>query len=275
MSEAPAGGFGAFRRLGRGVGLGAPRPAGWRALAEGDLVVLVGLTGVGKTSTLALVLERLGRGGLLPDRRELTDKVIIGTGAPASDRLERFARTRRFRDEHPGGMAAILAAIAIDPAELREPLFFDGLRGPEEVAHAAAALPRARFVALSAGNAVRLARLLGRADPFDRLGPTARLTEAGRDGDAAALAAAEGLLAPAEIEALRRAISAGRLLPAEVEAKLAIIREEQLSYDPELTFAALRAAAGGRCLVLETDAEDVESVAGRALRFLLQPGISR
>ncbi len=262
MSEAPAGGFGAFRRLGRGVALGAPRPAGWRALAEADLVVLVGLTGVGKTSTLALVLERLGRGGLLPDRRELTDKVIIGTGAPAGDRLERFARTRRFRDEHPGGMAAILAAIAIDPAELREPLFFDGLRGPEEVAHAAAALPRARFVALS-------------ADPFDRLGPTARLTEAGRDGDAAALAAAEGLLAPAEIEALRRAISAGRLLPAEVEAKLAIIREEQLSYDPELTFAALRAAAGGRCLVLETDAEDVESVAGRALRFVLQPGISR
>ena len=239
-----------------------PVPAGWLPLPKAELVVFVGLTGVGKTSALSLTLEKLP-GGLLPDRRNLTDRIIIiGDDQSVPDRLERFARTRAFRERRPGGMAEILEALSIDPAQLARPVFFDGLRDEAEVRHAAEVLPQARFVALAAGNGVRLARLLGRADPFD----VARVPAGG--GATESLDDAKGLLSPLEIEALRQAIASGALSLPDVRAKLAIIREEQLSYDPEGALAALSAAAVGRCVVIDTGGLDAETVARRVVAFL-------
>ena len=238
-----------------------PVPTGWLSLPKAELVVFVGLTGVGKTRALSLTLEKLP-GGLLPDRRNLTDRIIIGDDQSVPDRLERFARTRTFRERRPGGMAEILEALSIDPAQLARPVFFDGLRGEAEVRHAAEVLPQARFVALAAGNGVRLARLLGRADPFD----VARVPAGG--GAAESLDDAKGLLSPLEIEALRQAIASGALSLPDVRAKLAIIREEQLSYDPEGALAALSAAAVGRCVVIDTGGLDAETVARRVVAFL-------
>ncbi|MEZ4622200.1 MAG: hypothetical protein R2867_42765 [Caldilineaceae bacterium] len=46
---------------------------------------------------------------------------------------------------------------------------FDGLRGANEVAAAATALPKAHFVVLDAPDLIRVQRLLGRSDAFDRI----------------------------------------------------------------------------------------------------------
>jgi hypothetical protein len=240
---------------------------GWRPLVVTDLVVFVGLTGVGKTRTLSLTLDGLGRGGLLPDRRALTDLVVIGEGRPVADRVERFALTRRFRESRPGGMSAILAAMSVDPHQLAQPPFFDGIRGEAEVRHAVALLPKARFIGLAAGCGVRLFRLLGRADPFDRADLPARhaVVEGNED---ALLRAARGVLQPAEIETLRHAITAGKVPIADVREKLAIIREEQLSYGPDGALSVLQSLAGGRSLIIDTGAVDLAAAAGRAVAFL-------
>ena len=66
-----------FERLGYGVGVGHPAPSGWQHIADCRLVIIVGVTGVGK-STMLSQLDRTGRRfTLLPDRRSLTDRLII------------------------------------------------------------------------------------------------------------------------------------------------------------------------------------------------------
>src|SRR5262245_57245285 len=110
-----------FLELAPGVGAGRPTPAGWVPLAERPFVVLVGLTGAGKTTALAALAGSGVAFHLLPDRRTLTDRVILpavqaedGAAAPAASRLDRFAQTRRFRERHPGGMADVLAGLWVD-----------------------------------------------------------------------------------------------------------------------------------------------------------------
>ncbi|MFO1056024.1 MAG: hypothetical protein U1E53_03560 [Dongiaceae bacterium] len=250
----------AFRLLAPGLGCGDPAPAGWLGAAVLDLVVLVGVTGVGKTTLLA-ALGALPGARLLPDRRQLTDAVILAPagGPPPADRAERFAATRRFAAAEPGGMAAVLAALRLAPELATGPVLFDGLRGEAEVRHAAAALPRARFVALTAPNALRLERLLGRADPFDRTA-----APGGEDP----LAAATGLLEPAEVAALRRRLATGALSPRALAEKLAILAAEQRGYDPGRAVAALAAAAAERLLVIDTAQLGPAATAAAARGFI-------
>jgi hypothetical protein len=174
-----------FRQVAPGVGGGEPAPAGWRSIAGAGvlglpLVVLVGGSGVGKTTTLA-ALRRTGRPWTaLPDRRLLTGAfVLAAAGLPADlPRAGRQAAVAAFRQRFPGGMAEILARLHIDPARLAGPLVFDGLRGVAEVAHATTALPCAFFALLEAPRELRARRLLGRDDPHDRPPGAARLDEA-------------------------------------------------------------------------------------------------
>ncbi len=212
-----------FLELAPGIGAGAP-PAGWRPLAERPLLVLVGLTGVGKSTVLRLLCaqaaERSAPPALLPDRRTLTDRLLIAAVQaaeglpvePVHDRALRFEYTRRFRQRFAGGMAHALALLCTHPAQTPGLLLFDGLRGENEVTHAASALPLARFALLDAPDAVRVARLLGRSDPFDRIG-------AATDAE---------------------------------QAALRIVDEERQNYDPAATRRALQEHAPGRTLLLDT-----------------------
>ncbi len=181
---------------------------GYRPLAEQDLVVLVGLTGAGKT-TLARALGY----PTLPNRRELTDRYILSE--PVADRVERFRRVAAWRERHPGGIAELLARGYAPPMPL---WLFDGLRGEGELAYALRHLPRARFLVLELDHGTRLLRLLTRGDAFDR-------AEAG-DGDLLALA--RGVVPEAALgEALRVA-------PVEeVRRKLRIVVEEARNYGYE------------------------------------------
>lgn len=163
-----------------------------------ELIILVGLTGAGKSTVLSALRSTLGeRVEVLPDRRALTDSVLIPEAqglaglppGPVHDRLERFRLTARYREAHPGGMAEVLAELvaarvahshgqrAASVAGKRTApgvatprtthLLFDNLRGESEVAFARDAIPEARFVALDCPPDQRIARLAARGDAFD------------------------------------------------------------------------------------------------------------
>lgn len=239
---------------------GAP---GERPLADWPLTVLVGVTGVGKSTALhALKAARPGL-RVLPDRREVTDAVMLWplAGRPVTDREERFALTARYRETHPGGMAQALASLRADPAHWGQEAVFDGLRGLDEVAYAAQHFPAWRFVALGAPDAVRVRRLLGRADTFDRVGlEGSRATGDLRDSLEALPGAAE-VFSSSELEELAALGTAHA--PGEVLGKVRIVLSERRHYDPAAAERHLRTLPPERALVLDTVALNPEQVAAR------------
>jgi len=224
----------------------APDP-GRVPLGEAKLLVVVGLTGVGKTS----FTQALGW-PLLPNRRQLVDDYVLpamGMGPDGLDRAERFEMTRRWRKEHPGGLAEVLAAAYVRPVW---PLVFDGLRGEAEVAYAYQHLPKAHFVVLEAPVSVRLERLLGRRDGFDRVDGV---------GEGRLQEAARGVLSEEELARLAAAYPAKQLIE-----KLSIVAAEQRNYHPD---GPRRVLAGSpRALFIDTVAASPEQAAERVREWL-------
>jgi len=258
--------LGRFREITPGCAIGGPLPAGWRPLPDLDLLVLCGLTGVGKTTTMALVRPLLGRVVDLPERRLLVDQVVAGLyrADPATlDRIERFALTARFRADHPGGVAEILSQLTVPQDLAAAPLIFDGLRGADEIRYAARALPHARFAALLATDFMRLNRLLRRADAFDRA-----VTSAESGVRRALPPGLDTLFTRPEIEELERRVASGTLSEAELAAKLAIVREERLNYDPDCMMAAFAEIDPARWLAIDTVRHEPPAVAAQIADFL-------
>lgn len=232
---------------------GEPAPPDAHPLPRVPLLVLVGLTGVGKTS----LIKQLNFAAL-PNRRELVDRYVFPlygyTAESQLDRSQRFALTRRFRQEHPGGVAEILAESRVVPTW---PLLFDGLRGEDEVRFALAHLPRCYFIVLEARDLTRLSRLLERGDQFDqvRVGSTDLNTI--RD-------LARGVLSERELdEALGWKVSTQDLV-----AKLRIVAEERKNYDPDGARRAL--GESSRALFLNTDTLSLAQEAAAIGRFVEQ-----
>lgn len=213
--------------------------------AAPDLLIVVGLTGVGKSTVLTEVMRAEPSWRLLPNRRELTDRIILPAvqrrlGVPETcveDRLERFRLTAGYRDMHPGGMAHALEEHIREhvpgPADRSITLVFDNLRGQAEVSAAAEAFPHARFLLLDAMPATRLARLVERRDPFDRVTAT--------DRDEA----------------------------ADLERAAAIIMEEQRNYDSTAARRHLAARLpADRFLAVDTDDLTRAEVVRRVLAWL-------
>lgn len=241
-----------------------PRGPHERLLAELPLTVLVGVTGVGKSTALAALREQGPAARVLPDRRELTDHAMILplAGGPVTDRAERFRLTALYRERHPGGMAHALGTLSADPGYWGGRPLFDGLRGLEEVRHAAESFPGWRFVALGAPDAVRVRRLLGRADAFDRVADP----RAGGDlrADLAALPGAGAVFTPGELGTLAALAEEGHA-PGDILAKTRIVLTERQHYDPDAAGAFLRTLPPARALILDTVALDPAGVA-RAIR---------
>lgn len=235
-----------------------PQADGWLSVAELPLLVLVGVTGVGKSTTLALLEAADPPVRQLPDRRTLADQLItkvqLDAGEPVravTDRAERFDYTRRYREQNPGGLAQALSQLWIDPALWPQPLCFDGLRGAEEVSYAAQHLPNARFAVLDAPDVVRVERLLGRGDRFDRLSSVAAV---GR-GDALPgldVPSADALFSPAEQTRLSALVTQGSVSADDLRAKVAIVVAERQNYDPSAAIAALQRLAPARTVVVDT-----------------------
>ena len=179
-----------------------------------------------------------------------------------TDRAERFDYTRRYRAQNPGGLAQALSQLWIDPALWPQPLCFDGLRGAEEVSYAAEYLPNARFAVLDAPDVVRVQRLLGRGDRFDRVAVPAR---SGEDRPGLGVPGAETLFSSAEEARLLALVDAGSVSAEELRAKVAIVVTERQNYDPAAAIAALQRLAPARTVVVDTTRSTPEQAAGKIL----------
>ena len=251
--------------VGPGLAYGDALPDGWCAIQTRPLLILVGVTGVGKSTTLAHLQHSPLRFSLLPDRRELTDRLIISylqtldglPIQPVTDRRERFAYTRRYHQRFPGGMSHALSQLLIEIAVHPAWLCFDGLRGEGEVAHAARALPNARFVVLDAPDLVRVQRLLGRSDRFDHISSSG-MVDTPPQGTLAAIGVTDGdgLFPPDTVQGLLQLavppVGTGTIAVEELRAKLQIVVEERRNYDPQAAIAHLRAQAADRTLIIDT-----------------------
>ncbi len=251
-----------FTELAPGIAVGMPVPEAWCALVEHPLLIIVGLTGVGKSTTL----EKLAKTGqdytLLPNRRVLTDQLIIAYMQAldkqpiqvVTDRKLRFDYTRRFREHFAGGMSHALTQLWINPPQLRANLIFDGLRGTDEVTHALQALPQARFVVLHAPDVVRVQRLLGRNDAFDQVAGAAQASAPAKAITSFAdvgLPETTALFTRAEEEQLLTLLARG-VSADDLRAKLQIVIEERRNYDPNAAITVLQASAPDRTLVINT-----------------------
>lgn len=248
-----------------------PLADGWRSVADLPLLILVGVTGVGKSTTLALLEAAEPPVRQLPDRRTLADQLItkvqLDGGEPlraVTDRAERFDYTRRYRAQNPGGLAQALSQLWIDPAQWPQPLCFDGLRGAEEVGYAAEYLPQARFAVLDAPDVVRVERLLGRGDRFDRLAasPTNATGGALPGLDVPGV---DALFTPEEQARLAGLVADGTVSADDLRAKVAIVVAERQNYDPVAAIAALQRLAPTRTVVVDTTRSTPEQAAEQIL----------
>jgi hypothetical protein len=273
---------GPFKQAFTGIGMGSPVPDGWQSVATQPLVILVGTTGVGKsTTTAALVTEGLAF-TLLPNRRNLSSLFAIAPMAEAEGkqvqslcRIERLNYARRFREKFAGGMACILENLWVDPTQIASMLLFDGLRGEDEVRYAAKVFPHARFVILDAPDYVRLQRLIGRNDPFDRVtqsgaeeNPVTTASEIIANFNALGVPEAAELFSLNEERELVNLVQNGVIMGEELRDKLKIILEERCNYDPQASRLTLKAIAPERTLVIDTTTHTPLAVARAIINSL-------
>ena len=235
-----------------------PHPLSSLPLSGLPLVVLVGVTGVGKSTTLEH-LSQLRPFALLPDRRELTDAFIFG-GEVIKDRSERFRRTREFREQNPGGMAAVLARLTLEQNSAL-PVLFDGLRGLEEVKHAAQ-FDGWRFVLLDAPDLERARRLIGRGDAFDAVA---------LEGEGETLQMLSTLEGVHEVFTERELLELSQISAdsREIVSKVKIVLEERRNYDPRAARNFLLEALDfKRVIYLDTQMYSPLEVAQRLLEWL-------
>ncbi len=255
-----------FTPLAPGLAMGKSKGNKWQPLHEQPLLILVGVAGVGKSTTEAALLAQLPALATLPNRRTLSDWLIIGALQqadgeriqPVQDRAKRFAYTRRYRQRYPGGMAQALSTLLVDVTLYQGLLLFDGLRGENEVMHAATLMPRAHFLLLDAPDLVRICRLLQRQDAFDQV----NLAQAQTDTlTSAAVPELEAIFTPSEVATLRGMVETGEITPDELRAKLKIVAEERRNYNPQAAKAALGAYAPERTLIVDTVVNDPQASA--------------
>ena len=292
-----------FELLADGIGVGRP-PAGWVAIVDMPVLILVGVTGVGKSTAVDALRTRWGEISLLPNRRKIADLLVIPTvqgwdGDPpttVTDRRRRFDYTGRYRQRHPGGLAHAFSRLVLQ----RRPAvpgrgavtIFDGLRGADEVSFAAQSLPLARFAVLNAPDVVRVERLLQRQDAFDQVSensggqrsvpsgqrpvPSDDTPDATRHCSSASdggfrweeVAEGQDLFTREEQDHLAALVSRGEVDGAELAAKIAIVAAERRNYDPYAAVEILRAAALDRTVVVDTTTHSPTEVAAKLERLL-------
>jgi len=184
-------------------------------LGERQVVMFVGLTGTGKSTTLAALHERaaLQYTTAIPSRREITDLILIPCAqavrgepaAPVKDRERRFGYTRTFREQvAPGGAAAAFTWLRTS-GEIDTLILSEGVRGPNEIEYALAHT-RWCVIELWVDPLTRLQRLSSRGGAFDRVANAdatdlSFLPEAARGRALALLAAGE--ITPAAVTTAR------------------------------------------------------------------------
>jgi len=273
-----------FELLAEGLGVGRP-PSGWVAIVDMPVLILVGLTGVGKSTPVAALRARIGRISLLPNRRKLADLLVIPAvqgwdGDPpavVTDRRRRFDYTGRYRQRYPGGLAHAFSRLVLQKQAAVSGSgalnVFDGLRGADEVTFAAQNLPLARFAVLNAPDVVRVERLVQRQDAFDQVsentsGRTPHATgrrslDTGGGFSWEDIAEGRDIFTRAEQAHLSALVSRAEVDAAELAARIAIVAAERRNYDPHAAVEILRAAAPDRTVVVDTTTHAPAEVAAK------------
>ncbi|MDP4011566.1 MAG: AAA family ATPase [Candidatus Roizmanbacteria bacterium] len=232
-------------------------------LSELELLILVGITGVGKTTTLQNLSSRVAV-SFLPNRRELTDRFIIPHMQkllnlpiqPVQDRAERFNITGEFRKRFKGGMAYVLNSLYV--SESKNILIFDGLRGINEVEYAQKHLPRAKYLFLEAPDSIRIERLCDRDDTFDEIKVSSQEIEKMLK-TVIGSKSAQDLLKKVENKLLKKEY----LIKA-----IEIVKKEKEHYDPDKTKKYLLENCNNETLVINTHINNPDQVIDKVLIFL-------
>jgi len=210
-------------------------------LADCNVVMLVGLTGTGKSTTLRAVREAgtLSYRTDIPTRRQLADLILIPYAqhlagepvAPVKDRTQRFGYTLAFRERvAEGGTAAAFSWLRF--AAPSERLLSEGVRGPNEIAYALQHT-RWRLIELWVDPVTRLRRLSNRNDAFDSI--------------AVANTADLSFLPEDSIDAVRAALAAGEISPEAVTT----VRAESRNYGAQ-PYDAANTTPRYRCLRIDS-----------------------
>lgn len=262
-----------FELLAEGLGVGRP-PSGWVAIVDMPVLVLVGVTGVGKSTAVDALGARMGGISLLPNRRKLADLLVIPSvqgwdGDPpalVTDRRRRFDYTGRYRQRYPGGLAHAFSRLVLQKRAAasgsRAMNVFDGLRGADEVNFAAQSLPLARFAVLNAPDLVRVERLVQRQDAFDQVGENTGGRFCWEE-----IAEGRDIFTRAQQAHLSALVNRGEVDGAELAARIAIVAAERRNYDPRAAVEVLRAAAPDRTVVVDTTTHAPAEVAAKLERL--------
>jgi hypothetical protein len=215
-------------------------PANFQPLTKFPLLILVGLTGVGKSTVLKLLQESDLNLTLLPNRRYITDEIIIASLQqeaghplqPVTDRVKRFEYTARYRTKFPGGMAHALSRLTVNPAQSNGFFIFEGLRGLAEVEYAVTYFPQARFIVLDAPNMIRLNRLLKRGEAFDTTALPSSLVDQNLIMALRNVPSIKTVFSEEQLHQIARRAQANQIPMDTAVKKATIIVGEQRNYDP-------------------------------------------
>lgn len=245
------------------------------------ILFIIGLTGVGKSTTLKALQSLALDFELLPNRRELADTIILpevqraegGEPKVEKDRLERFRLTARYRELYPAGMVHALQVYLDNhhkdgmkscEATKAQRLIFDNIRGLDECTAAVALFENSRFIFLDAPPMVRLKRLIGRGDNFDQVAAT-RLENDSFIEKLLVLEGAEKVFDVYEIAKLDTSgIDESKILDA-----VQIILTEHQNYNSEDATSYLKSNLSfERLLYLDTSQLSIEEVTGKIQGWL-------
>ncbi len=240
---------------------------GLSALYNLEFFVLVGVTGVGKTTALEALKSASWEFSSLPDRRIVTDVVMIEplAGKPVTDREERFALTAKYRELHLGGMAQAIGMLQLNLEHIQSPLVFDGLRGLEEVSFAAQNYAKSRFIVLDAPDETRVERLLGRSDAFDAI--SGATSSAATLEQLQAIKGVNSVFSKAQLEKFA-ALEHHGLSASEIVAKTKIVVTERRNYNPIEARDYLLKLDSKRVLYMDTTAANPEIIAQRIMDWV-------
>jgi dephospho-CoA kinase len=236
------------------------------------ILFIVGLTGVGKSTTLNALKSSTLQFELLPNRRELADTIIIPKVQRAEgkepkaekNRLERFRLTAKYREMYPTGMVHALQHFLSKHKTTEQNLIFDSIRGLDECKAAVETFSGSRFILLDAPPVVRLKRLIGRSDSFDQVAAT-RLENDSFIEKLLALQGAEKVFDVYEIARLDTSgVDENKILDA-----AQIILTEHQNYDSSAAAAYLNYRLDDtRLLYLDTSQLSIEEVSGKIQGWL-------
>jgi len=248
----------------------------YQSLTHLPLTILVGLTGVGKTTTLSALEQAKAEFSLLPNRRIVADKISIATiqreqGEPielVKDRVKRFEYTALYRQKYLGGMAHALSQISVVTAKLTGELIFDGLRGMAEIEQAIAYFPHAKFVVLDAPDLVRLSRLLTRGDTFDIVENSTSQVTTALFKNLQAISQVELVFDENQLSQIANLTDKG-LEAGNIIKKTTIIVEERRNYDSQAAKAYLNQhLPPQRVLMVDTSIRPPAEVAKQIKEFI-------